>query len=147
VKRRTARGRRSQKLNVTGIGRPDFGRPFSDGTLPSTHPLAPLSVIGATITSSRNSRNTIGYFGPQPPVGDQPHRYTFQVLALDTLLDFPAGADRAVARGREGPHHPQRGGHWFLTAREAAEKWRTSCKSLGPETSSFVLAYWVAVVS
>ena len=52
---------------------------------------------------SRNSRNTIGYFGPQPPVGDQPRRYTFQVLALYTLLDLPAGADRdqllAAAKG------------------------------------------------
>ena len=51
----------------------------------------------------RNSRNSIGWFGPQPPVGDPPHRYSFQVLALDTLLDLPLGADRdqvlAAARG------------------------------------------------
>jgi len=51
----------------------------------------------------RNSRNSIGYFGPQPPVGDPPHRYSFQVLALDTLLDLPLGADRdqvlAAAKG------------------------------------------------
>ena len=36
-------------------------------------------------------------------VGDKPHRYHFQVLALDTMLDVPAGADRdqllAAAKG------------------------------------------------
>jgi len=51
----------------------------------------------------RNSRNTPGYFGPQPPVGDPAHRYAFQVLALDKALDLPIGADRdqvlAAAQG------------------------------------------------
>jgi Raf kinase inhibitor-like YbhB/YbcL family protein len=42
----------------------------------------------------RNSRNTPGYFGPQPPVGDPAHRYIFQLLALDTMLELPLGADR-----------------------------------------------------
>ena len=55
------------------------------------------------LMQGRNSRNTIGYFGPQPPVGDGPHRYAFQVLALDTVLDLPPGADRdqvlAAAKG------------------------------------------------
>ncbi|MGI9041190.1 MAG: YbhB/YbcL family Raf kinase inhibitor-like protein [Gemmatimonadales bacterium] len=34
----------------------------------------------------RNSRGSIGYFGPKPPVGDRPHRYHFQVFALDRML-------------------------------------------------------------
>jgi Raf kinase inhibitor-like YbhB/YbcL family protein len=55
------------------------------------------------LMQGRNSRNTVGYFGPQPPVGDSPHRYAFQVLALDTTLELPVGADRdqflAAAQG------------------------------------------------
>jgi Raf kinase inhibitor-like YbhB/YbcL family protein len=55
------------------------------------------------LMQGRNSRNSVGYFGPQPPVGDPPHRYAFQVLALDTVLDLPAGSDRdqflAAAQG------------------------------------------------
>ena len=51
----------------------------------------------------RNSRNSIGYMGPRPPVGDPPHRYSFQLLALDAVLDLPIGADRdqvlAAAKG------------------------------------------------
>jgi Raf kinase inhibitor-like YbhB/YbcL family protein len=40
------------------------------------------------------SRGSVGYCGPRPPVGDAPHYYHFQVLALDTVLDLPAGSDR-----------------------------------------------------
>lgn len=51
----------------------------------------------------RNSKNTPGYYGPQPPVGDPAHRYAFQILALDKALDLPVGADRdrvlAAAQG------------------------------------------------
>lgn len=41
-----------------------------------------------------NSHKTKGYTGPHPPSGDPPHHYHFQVLALDRMLDTPAGADR-----------------------------------------------------
>ena len=51
----------------------------------------------------RTTRGSVGYYGPHPPVGDPPHPYYIQVLALDTLLDVPPGADRdrvlAAARG------------------------------------------------
>jgi Raf kinase inhibitor-like YbhB/YbcL family protein len=51
----------------------------------------------------KTSRGSAGYSGPRPPVGDPPHHYHVQVLALDTLLDLPPGADRdqvlAAARG------------------------------------------------
>lgn len=50
-----------------------------------------------------NSHRTTGYTGPHPPAGDPPHHYHFQVLALDRMLDTPAGADReavlAAAKG------------------------------------------------
>ena len=43
------------------------------------------------------------FSGDACAVGDKPHRYHFQVLALDTMLDVPAGADRdqllAAAKG------------------------------------------------
>ncbi len=46
------------------------------------------------MTQGRNSRGSIGYYGPRPPVGDPPHRYRFLILALDTMLDIPPGSDR-----------------------------------------------------
>ena len=50
-----------------------------------------------------NGHNTVGYAGPRPPAGDPPHHYHFQVLALDRMLDVPAGAVRetvlAAAKG------------------------------------------------
>lgn len=60
---------------------------------------APEGVLqGAT------SRGSPGYYGPRPPPMDPPHRYHFQVFALDAQLDLPPGADRdqllAAMRGR-----------------------------------------------
>lgn len=44
-----------------------------------------------------NSMGSTGYAGPKPPVPDGPHRYHFQVFALDIpALDLPPGADRAA---------------------------------------------------
>lgn len=55
------------------------------------------------LLQGRTTRGNTGYYGPRPPVGDAPHAYHFQVLALDTLLDLPPGSDRdavlAAARG------------------------------------------------
>jgi Raf kinase inhibitor-like YbhB/YbcL family protein len=42
----------------------------------------------------KTSRGSAGYLGPHPPVGDAPHHYYVQVLALDTLLSLPFGSDR-----------------------------------------------------
>lgn len=56
----------------------------SDATL-----TAPVTLLqGLTI------RGTPGYVGPRPRVGDGPHRYHFQVFALDNLPTLPAGATR-----------------------------------------------------
>ncbi len=46
------------------------------------------------VLQGKGTRGSPGYYGPHPPVGDPPHRYLFQVFALDTVLDVPAGADR-----------------------------------------------------
>ncbi len=41
-----------------------------------------------------NIQGKIGYYGPMPPAGDKPHAYHFQIFALDTKLDLPAGFNR-----------------------------------------------------
>jgi Raf kinase inhibitor-like YbhB/YbcL family protein len=55
------------------------------------------------VLQGRTSRGFVGYFGPRPPVGDKAHHYHFQILALDTTLRVPAGADRdAVLKAADG---------------------------------------------
>jgi len=49
------------------------------------------------------SRTTPGYFGPRPPPGSPPHRYHFQIFALDVALRLPTGANRhAVLKAAKG---------------------------------------------
>ena len=50
--------------------------------------------VPAGMRQGRNGRGGLGWFGPRPPAGDAPHHYHFQVLALDAMLDLPAGATR-----------------------------------------------------
>src|SRR5579862_4018307 len=47
-------------------------------------------------TPGKNSTLHVGYVGAAPPKGDRPHRYFFQLFALDTLLDLPGGAGRGA---------------------------------------------------
>ena len=46
------------------------------------------------LLQGRTSRGSPGYVGPRPPVGDPDHHYSFQVFALDKLLDVLPGSDR-----------------------------------------------------
>jgi len=46
------------------------------------------------VLQGRNTHGSVGYFGPKPPIGDQPHHYHIQLFALDTVLDVPGGSDR-----------------------------------------------------
>ena len=46
------------------------------------------------LMQGKTSRGNPGYLGPRPPADDPAHHYHFQVLALDTTLDLPVGADR-----------------------------------------------------
>jgi len=48
----------------------------------------------ATPQEGSNDFNDIGYGGPCPPPGDDPHRYVFRLYALDTVLDLGAGASK-----------------------------------------------------
>jgi Raf kinase inhibitor-like YbhB/YbcL family protein len=50
-----------------------------------------------------NSYGSTGYFGMKPPAGPE-HRYHFQVFALDTMLELPAGADRQAVLDAIGGH-------------------------------------------
>jgi len=51
---------------------------------------------GASVAPQEGSNdfNNIGYGGPCPPPGDDPHRYVFRLYALDTVLDLGAGASK-----------------------------------------------------
>ncbi len=50
----------------------------------------------------RNGFDKIGYGGPCPP-GSSPHRYVFDLYALDTRLDLPAGASKTqVVKAAQG---------------------------------------------
>ena len=46
------------------------------------------------LMQGKTSRGSVGYYGPRPPVGDPPHHYHVQVLALDRILELAPGADR-----------------------------------------------------
>ena len=64
--------------------------------VPADPTSAGLGVQGA------NGWKRLGYGGPCPPKGS-PHRYTFRLYALDTVLDLDAGATRAeLDRAMEG---------------------------------------------
>jgi Raf kinase inhibitor-like YbhB/YbcL family protein len=47
------------------------------------------------IVQGKNIRGVNGYQPPCPPVGARPHHYIFELYALDTKLDLPAGSSRA----------------------------------------------------
>jgi Raf kinase inhibitor-like YbhB/YbcL family protein len=51
----------------------------------------------------RNDFGSVGYRGPCPPPGDEPHRYRFRVLAVDRPLGLDEGAPPVdVAAALEG---------------------------------------------
>ena len=79
------------------------------GTMDVTHwifwniPATSTSVAGSVkpdsspdgIVQGKNIRNVNGYQPPCPPPGATPHHYIFEIYALDTKLDLPAGSARA----------------------------------------------------
>ena len=79
------------------------------GSMDVTHwilwnvPASSTSLAGAVkpdaspdgIAQGKNIRGANGYQPPCPPPGATPHHYTFELYALDTKLDLPAGASRA----------------------------------------------------
>ena len=61
------------------------------------------------VLQGRTSRGVPGYYGPHPPIGDSPHHYHFQVLALERLVDVPAGSDRDAFLAAAAGHVLARG--------------------------------------
>jgi Raf kinase inhibitor-like YbhB/YbcL family protein len=66
-------------------------------TLIKDESIPPGSVEGA------NGAGKTGYVGPCPPPGT-PHRYQFQLYALDAILDLPEGAPVAVLQKEIDAH-------------------------------------------
>ena len=71
-----------------------YNIPATANGLPEGLPADPRLLKPAGMLQGKNSRGSVGYFGPKPPVGDPPHHYHFQLMALDALLDLKPGASR-----------------------------------------------------
>lgn len=71
---------------------------LAEGVPASIHPAS-----APEATQGRNDAGGIGYFGPKPPSGV--HHYHLRLIALDTVLTLPDGADAdavlTAARGHE----------------------------------------------
>jgi Raf kinase inhibitor-like YbhB/YbcL family protein len=57
--------------------------------------VAPDGPAGDGGMQGKNIRGVNGYQAPCPPKGGPAHHYTFELYAVDTKLDVPAGAARA----------------------------------------------------
>lgn len=51
-----------------------------------------------------NDAGRVGYAGPCPPPGAEPHHYHFQLYALDAVLDFQEGAPVAAVKKEIAAH-------------------------------------------
>jgi Raf kinase inhibitor-like YbhB/YbcL family protein len=79
---------------------------FVHWVLAGLEPTAPGLAEGehpAGAAEGRNDFGEEGYGGPQPPVGDPPHRYVFRVFAVSAPLGLTPGASAAdLRRALEG---------------------------------------------
>lgn len=70
-----------------------FNIPGSTRSLPEAVPATQLLADGTV--QGRNIRKWIGYLGPGAPASGPLHHYTFELFALDTILDLGPEASRA----------------------------------------------------
>lgn len=68
--------------------------PASTTSLPEGLPGTPQLAAPKAMRQGANQPGFTGWYGPRPPIGDRPHRYHFQVFALDTELATIPGATR-----------------------------------------------------
>jgi Raf kinase inhibitor-like YbhB/YbcL family protein len=73
-----------------------FNLPAEARSLEEKQPAQNKLASGAL--QGKNDFGNPGYGGPAPPRG-KPHRYYFELYALDTILDLAAGATRAELLG------------------------------------------------
>jgi Raf kinase inhibitor-like YbhB/YbcL family protein len=76
-------------------------------SIPSDSPGIPGNVSSAKELpggglQGQNSRGSVGYIPPCPPVGSSPHHYVFRVYALDTMLDNPNLTESAILADIQG---------------------------------------------
>lgn len=80
-----------------------YNIPADTTRLPEGLPVQERLTLPEGMLQGPGTRGLPGYAGPRPPAGDAPHRYVFQVFALDTMLSLPPGASRdevlAAAQG------------------------------------------------
>jgi Raf kinase inhibitor-like YbhB/YbcL family protein len=70
---------------------------------PATEAISVNSVpVGAL--QGQNGSGTAAYTGPCPPKGTGLHHYVFELYALDTTLDLPAGSDMGDVAGAQKGH-------------------------------------------
>jgi hypothetical protein len=78
-----------------------YDLPPATSSIPEDVPRAPDLISGGH--QGMNGFGKVGYNGPCPPVG-APHRYRFQVYALDAATNLPGGAELASIRAAMSGH-------------------------------------------
>jgi Raf kinase inhibitor-like YbhB/YbcL family protein len=76
--------------------------PFVHWLVTGINPTATSVEEGEVPTDGRewpNGFGTVGYSGPMPPVGDDPHRYFFRVFAVTEPLQLPVRPSAADVHG------------------------------------------------
>jgi Raf kinase inhibitor-like YbhB/YbcL family protein len=71
-----------------------YNLPATTTSLPEALPGLPRLPELEGALQGRNSRGTIGYFGPRPPRIDPAHHYHFQIFAVTEMLSLPPSASR-----------------------------------------------------
>jgi Raf kinase inhibitor-like YbhB/YbcL family protein len=82
-----------------------FDIPASATSLPPGAGDAKAGLAPPGAVQGKNDAGATGYFGPCPPEGDKPHRYRFELDALDVAkLELDAGAAAATVAERARRH-------------------------------------------
>lgn len=68
--------------------------PANATALPASLPKTAALAQPSGAVQGANHTGKVGYYGPHPPSGEPPHRYHFQIFALDTVLKLPPGFNR-----------------------------------------------------